>query len=158
MNEVFSDNLFCDCARKHNRISLTFNYFRFRLDITLNRKEGNDQESIQLPNTLRRRYQRERRTHSVKTLLGESWGLAGGVGGSLNRFYVATTLALSSAVVYTRHLFSPREGFLTHQCNISEREHKNQMNTEMKKQKKKKKKTNKKKTKKNDVDLIARNN
>ena len=23
-------------------------------------------------------------------------------------------------VVYTRHLFSPREGFLIHQCNISE--------------------------------------
>ena len=39
--------------------------------------------------------------------------------GGLNLFYVATTLALSSAVVYTRHLFSPREGFLTHQCNIS---------------------------------------
>ena len=38
----------------------------------------------------------------------------------LNRFYVATTLTLSSAVVYTRHLFSPREEFLTHQCNISE--------------------------------------
>ena len=38
----------------------------------------------------------------------------------LNRFYVATTLVLSSAVVYTRHLFSPREGFLTHQCNVSE--------------------------------------
>ena len=28
-----------------------------------NRKEGNDQESIQLPNTFRQRYQRERRTH-----------------------------------------------------------------------------------------------
>ena len=28
--------------------------------------------------------------------------------------------ALSSAVVYTRHLFSPREGVLSHQCNISE--------------------------------------
>ena len=38
----------------------------------------------------------------------------------LNRFLVATTLALSSAVVYTRHFFSPLEGFLTHQCNISE--------------------------------------
>ena len=32
-------------------------------------------------------------------------------GGLLNRFYVATILALSSALVYTRHLFSPREGF-----------------------------------------------
>ena len=38
---------------------------------------------------------------SIKTSL---WGL--------NRFYVATTLVLSSAVVYTRHLFSTREGFL----------------------------------------------
>ena len=37
-----------------------------------------------------------------------------------NRFYVTTTLALSPAVLYTRHLFSPREGFLTHQCYISE--------------------------------------
>ena len=43
-----------------------------------------------------------------------------GGGGILNLFYVATTLALMSAEVYTRHLFSPREGFLTHQCNISE--------------------------------------
>ena len=43
-----------------------------------------------------------------------------GMGLGLNRFYVATTLVLSSLVVYTRHLFSPREGFLTHQCNISE--------------------------------------
>ena len=33
----------------------------------------------------------------------------GGGGGGLNRFYLATTLALSSAVVYTSHLFSPRE-------------------------------------------------
>ena len=32
--------------------------------------------------------------------------------GDLNRFYVATSLALSSAVVDTRHLLSPREGFL----------------------------------------------
>ena len=46
---------------------------------------------------------------------GEGAGASG-----LNRFYVATILALSSAVVYTRHLFSPCEGFLTHQCNISE--------------------------------------
>ena len=36
----------------------------------------------------------------------------------LNRFYVTTTLVLSSAVVYTRHLFIPREEFLTHQYNI----------------------------------------
>ena len=40
--------------------------------------------------------------------------------GVVNRFYVAITLALSSAVVYTRHLFCPIEVFLTHQCNISE--------------------------------------
>ena len=46
---------------------------------------------------------------SVKTLLG-----------GLNRFYIAKTLALSSTVVYRRHLFSLRGGFLTHQCNISE--------------------------------------
>ena len=49
----------------------------------------------------------------------------------VNRFYVTITLALSSAVVYTRHLFRPREECLTHQCNIL-REHKNQTNTEIK--------------------------
>ena len=37
---------------------------------------------------------------SVKALLG-----------GLNQFYVITTQALSSAMVYTRHLFSPRVGF-----------------------------------------------
>ena len=37
-----------------------------------------------------------------------------------HRFYGATTHALSYAVVYTRNLFSPHEGFLTHQRNISE--------------------------------------
>ena len=31
-------------------------------------------------------------------------------GGRLNRFYLAITLALSSGLVYTRNLFSPREG------------------------------------------------
>ena len=51
--------------------------------------------------------------------------------GSLNRFYMATTLALRSAVVYTRYLFSQSEGFLTHQCNISENI-KSQTNTMMK--------------------------
>ena len=54
---------------------------------------------------------------SVKTLfvcVCVWWG--GGGGGGLNRFYVATTLTLSSAVVYTRHLFSPHEEFQTHQC------------------------------------------
>ena len=140
----------------------------FRISQFLNRKEGNDQESIQLPNTFCPRHQRERKTHlkqryrnkkttsrkqkrqflfqkvgqtaiqnkkknspghtaktyndrnskpqqkpalerSVKNLTGDS-----------NRSYVATTLAPSSAVVYTRHLFSLREGFLAHQCNISE--------------------------------------
>ena len=39
-------------------------------------------------------------------------------GGGLNRFYMA--VALSSAVVYKKDLVSPRELFLTHQCNISE--------------------------------------
>ena len=52
-------------------------------------------------------------------VVGGGGGGGGGRGG-LNRFYVAITLALSSAVVYTRHLFSPRVGFLTHQCSISE--------------------------------------
>ena len=47
---------------------------------------------------------------SVKTLLG-----------GFNLFYMTITLALlSSAMVYTRHLFSPGEGFVTHQCNMSE--------------------------------------
>ena len=35
--------------------------------------------------------------------------------GGVNRFYVATTLAL-----ILPHLFSALEGFLKHQCNISE--------------------------------------
>ena len=38
----------------------------------------------------------------------------------LNQFYVATILALTSAAVWTCNLFSPHEGFLTHQCYISE--------------------------------------
>ena len=54
--------------------------------------------------------QKHRLGTDSKTLLGEGF----------NRFYVATTLALSSVVVYTRHLFSPSEGFLTHQCYIFE--------------------------------------
>ena len=66
-----------------------------------------------------------------KILLG-SWGGVGEGGGGQNRFYVATTLALSSAVVYPRHLLSPREGLLTQQCNISEKIKKNQTNIEMK--------------------------
>ena len=47
-----------------------------------------------------------------------------------NRFDVAKTL--SSAVVYTSHLFSPRDLFLTHQCNISE--NLKSTNTELKQQ------------------------
>ena len=41
---------------------------------------------------------------------------------ALKRYVICIffTLTLSSAVVYTRHLFSPHEGFLTDQCNISE--------------------------------------
>ena len=39
----------------------------------------------------------------------------GGGGGGVNRFHMATAIIISS-VVYTRRLFSPREGFLTHQC------------------------------------------
>ena len=55
--------------------------------------------------------------------MGGMWGMgvAGvGGGGELKRFYVATTHALSSAVVYTKHEFSPREGFLIHQRYIFE--------------------------------------
>ena len=121
-------------------------------NLKIKRKEDNDQESIQLPNTFLPRHERERRHHnqnntgrkpkdrlfsqkncqtaiqnkyftrtymqrhsmteivnhnrstalerSVKILRGEM-GWAGG----LYRFYVATTVALSSAVVYTRYLF-----------------------------------------------------
>ena len=50
--------------------------------------------------------------------------------GGLNQFYVATILALTSAAVETHNLFSPHEGFLTHQCYISENI-KNQQITEM---------------------------
>ena len=51
--------------------------------------------------------------------------------GGLIRFYVATTLALTAAAVWTHNLFSPHEGFLTHQSNISEST-KKQLITEMK--------------------------
>ena len=47
-------------------------------------------------------------------------GGRGGRGRRLNRAYMATILTFSSAMVYIRNLFSPREGFLTRQCNISE--------------------------------------
>ena len=54
----------------------------------------------------------DRRTaleQSVKSIsLGKGWG----GGGGLNRFYVATILALTSAAVWTHNLFSPHEGFL----------------------------------------------
>ena len=49
---------------------------------------------------------------SVKTLLGGWDG-----GGGLNRFYLATIIALSSAAACTRHLFSPREGVLMSKMN-----------------------------------------
>ena len=149
-------------------------------------KEGNDQESKQLPNTFRPSHQKERRTHLKQRhrnenttsrkpegqFLSQNWpngypkqtitrtymetytdrnskpqqkhrlgtaskhftgksgvcfGGGGGAGGAkgaggrgYNSIYMATTRVLSSPVVYTRHLFNPREGFLTHQCNISE--------------------------------------
>ena len=67
----------------------------------------------------------KRRIGTVSKLL-----LEGGVGGSLNRFYMATTLALSSAVVYTKNLFSPRVG-VPNSLVQHLREHKNQTNTEI---------------------------
>ena len=139
----------------------------------INRKEGTDQESIQLPNIFRSKTpkgkkdilkatapqskpykQKAKRTVSspktvwtaiqnkknTRTYNGRNskphqkhrrWTVSKNItlcvrGGvcvcvwCFNRFYVATTLALSSAVVYTKHLFSLREGFLTRQRNISE--------------------------------------
>ena len=97
------------------------------------RKKGNDQESIQLTSL---RHQRERRTHlkqcmqrhTITKIVNHSRSSAlersvkpywGGEGGVLNRFYVTTTLVLSSVVIYTRHLFSPKEGVFTQQCIIS---------------------------------------
>ena len=47
-------------------------------------------------------------------------GGGGGGRGCLNQFYVTTTLAFSFAAVASSHLLNPREGLLTHQCNISE--------------------------------------
>ena len=138
----------CDC------------FLRFYHFTSTNRKEGNGQESIQLPNTFRPKHQKERSTHlkprqhnqnttSRKLkgqFLSQNWpngyqnenftrtyiqrhtttaqqkhclGTArknftrrAGMRG-LNQIYVTTTLALSSAVVYTRHFLSPLEGFLT---------------------------------------------
>ena len=62
---------------------------------------------------------------------GQGPGGRGPGGGRLNRFYLATILALTSAAVYTHNLFNPHEGFLTHQCYISVNT-KNQLITEMK--------------------------
>ena len=54
---------------------------------------------------------------SIKTITGGQRVGMDGVGW-FNRFYMATTIDLSSAVVYI--MISPRDGFLTHQCNSSE--------------------------------------
>ena len=140
-----------------------------------NRKGGNDQESIQLPNIHRSKTPKGKKDalkvtaphskhykqkakgtvssqimakrlskiknsprHTITHIVNQSrstalersvkyyWVCVGAGGRSLNRFYMATTLSLNSAVVYKRHLFSPREGFLTHQHL---REHKNQTNS-----------------------------
>ena len=69
-------------------------------------------------NTYNDRYSKQQQKHYLGTASKMLLGVC--VLGGLNRFYVATTIALSSAFVCTRHLFSPREEFLTHQCNISE--------------------------------------
>ena len=63
------------------------------------------------------RYSNPLHKHRIRTVRKILLWVAGVL---VNRFYVATTPALSSAVVYTRHLFSPRERFWTHQCNNSE--------------------------------------
>ena len=56
--------------------------------------------------------QRHTMTDTVNAALERSVKYGGWVGGEggLDRVYLATTLALSSAVVYTSHLFSPSEG------------------------------------------------
>ena len=54
------------------------------------------------------------------------WG-----GGQLNRFYAATTLALSSAVVYTRRLFTPREAFQTSVEHLPEHKTSNEYRDEI---------------------------
>ena len=78
------------------------------------------QMTIQNKNVTRTYMQRHTMTevvnHSRSNALEQSVKI---LPGGLNRFYMATTLALSFAMVYTRHLFSPCERFLTHQCNIS---------------------------------------
>ena len=83
------------------------------------------QTAIQNKNFTRKYMQRHTVTETVNYSRSTAWErsvkyyLGWEVGGGLNRFYMVTTLALSSAVAYTRRLFSPREGFLTHQYNIS---------------------------------------
>ena len=137
----------------------------------LDRKECNDQESIQLPNTFCsktrkekekkdaprakghnqtttsrkpkgqflsqklakrlskvKKFTREIVNHSRRSALERSvkillWGL--------NRFNLATPLALSSSVVYTRHLFSPRKRVPNSSVQHL-REFTNQTNTDMK--------------------------
>ena len=69
------------------------------------------------------RYSKPQQKHRLGTVsknMNGSEGGGGGRKGGFNRFYVATTPDPSSVVVYTTQLFSPREGFLIHQCNISE--------------------------------------
>ena len=51
--------------------------------------------------------------HRLRTVSKNITGEVGVVGGGeLKSVLRGTTLALSSVVIYTRHLFSPREGFL----------------------------------------------
>ena len=68
--------------------------------------------------------------HRRNTALGRSvkkyWG-----SWALIQLYVATTLALSSAVVYTRQLFSPRKGLISNPSVQHLRENKSLTNTEM---------------------------
>ena len=67
--------------------------------------------------------------HDRRTTL--EWSVKSVSLGGLNRFYVATILAVTSAAVKIHNLFSPHEVFLTHQCYISENT-KKQLITEMK--------------------------
>ena len=54
------------------------------------------------------RYSKPQQKHRLGTVSKKYWGWGWeevGWGRGVNRFYLATTLGLSSAVVYTRHLF-----------------------------------------------------
>ena len=62
--------------------------------------------------------------HVSEKYFTEGGGGRGG-GGSLKSTF-------TSAPVETHNLFNPHEGFLTHQCYISENTKKNQLTTEMK--------------------------